>query len=191
MAAGSTIPFVFNATGGDFTTNCVLEVNDNNTIFGIFGNGRVNAGAAFTIANQANIYIDASGFYAFQTGTTAGDDSRFVRFTSYVVGNVARNITLKNEGDAGTDTYRLRFNDNASAQILALESTGQIKAVQGSVTVPTYTFASDPDTGVYRNGLDAREFLASCRRIHRVEPDDSGFVAVYSCASCAVVFEIE
>lgn len=105
----------------------------------------------------------------------AGNDSYALQFTGETSA-AQRTIGILTEADAGTDTYRLRFNDNGGTQMLALESNGQLLGVDGAVGAPTYSFASDPDTGFRHQSADAVSVIAGGNECARFRW--TGFVAV-------------
>lgn len=110
--------------------------------------------------------------------STGGADSYSVRLSGYANGTNLRNIDILNECDAGADTYRLRINNNAGAQLAVFGTTAAglrtfglfgSEAVQPAALVQTYatadrTLAADTaaDLGAFTGG--AVGFLNAAER---------------------------
>lgn len=102
----------------------------------------------------------STGLRLVSNGAPAGSDSHEVRWTG-VTSVASRTIGALNEADAGTDTYRLRLNDNAGSQIFGLESTGQVLGALGAQATPTYTYAGRTSVGFYSSAATSVGFAAS------------------------------
>lgn len=126
-----------------------------------FAAGAITAqGGAVTgggFATGAGTVVDALGnVLLVNVGNIAGDDSRLIRLTGRVVGAAVRNIDIQNECAAGTDTYRLRINDNGGAQLLVVGNNAGVAEIGflGAAAVPRQT-AATPTAAEIKAGLVA------------------------------------
>ncbi len=84
------------------------------------------------------------------TAAPAGSDSQQFQFVG-VTSAASRTIALLNEADAGTDTYRLRINDNAGAEIASFDESGHahLPHIQSDVLTTAIAFSFDNETIVH------------------------------------------
>lgn len=81
----------------------------------------------------------------------AGNDSQSLRFQGQTSVTV-REFRQFLEADVATDTYRMVFADDNGTQMFAINQAGQALHNDGVVGAPGISFASDPDSGLYRIG---------------------------------------
>lgn len=144
-----------------FSQTALAPANSRVTVWQPGGGGVVSA-VALMSGNAADYVYQSLGratgesFYAvvaaadqFMTGAAAGD-------TVLATSSTANKILLSSGLNAIPE---IRLSDQG-VTITTLQVTGQILSASGSVGAPGYSFAGDPDTGVYRTGANALDIVA-------------------------------
>jgi hypothetical protein len=67
-------------------------------------------------------------------------------------------IAVTNTGTTSTNTALFLDSSGATTNYSLYANTGQIAATAGSASLPTYTFHTDPNTGMYRDSVDEVKF---------------------------------
>lgn len=136
---------------GSNTSPSYSFFSDSNT--GIYGNGSDRI--SFATNGTARVHIDNSGFvniigldlYLASTNKLYLDGGG----DSYLYEISANEISVVTNG-----SERVRFK-NAALEI----RSGAIENLDGSVSLPAYSFANDPDSGIYRAGSGIVGFVAN------------------------------
>lgn len=122
----------------------------------------------FTVAGSDKIQVLASETTVFdQLGIElSGGSSRFLQLTRTDLVNLTWDLRIDGSGD-----FEIRSTTDAGATVLNafqmahatgdLTLLGYVRSEDGSVSAPTFSFSSDPNTGVYLPGADVLGFATN------------------------------
>jgi len=116
----------------------------------------------YSLTSHAHSYLPLSG--GVMTGTISNNSGIVLQGGSGASGNLrANNGAVKGVEIQGTGATKLYYGAAAAFQTAGSFNTSyqQMRSVNGIASLPSYSFTSDPDTGMYRSIADQLDFATA------------------------------
>ena len=162
------------ARSSDLGTSDVFEIDSNSRFWLTAGNLQVSRAASGVNVSAfiINSSTDASSGALLNlevAGTAAGDP--YLLFT--VSGGSPASWTI---GVDNSDSDKFKINNStalANGSTLEINASNQILGLLGSVSLPTWSFSSDPNTGMYSSGANVIDFASDGVRLFSISDGGS------------------